>query len=127
MGVAARSALAERGLVEPPAPGAPASSPGATPGVIAEALESAGFTEHRVEPLDFAIEYPCDFERLVDDAAASLLALTLGRRWSATAPRSVAAQPVAEGAERATRQLAARTATLAVAGATRGVAGSPSA
>jgi SAM-dependent methyltransferase len=50
--------LAEHGLVEPPVAGGPGPFAWAEPGVIAEHLENAGFTEHQVEPLDFAIEYP---------------------------------------------------------------------
>ena len=49
--------LAERGLVEPAAPGSPGPFRWSDEAVIAEHLEAAGFTEHRVEPLDFAIEY----------------------------------------------------------------------
>jgi SAM-dependent methyltransferase len=50
--------LAERGLIDPPVAGGPGPFAWAEPGVIEEHLENAGFTEHRVEPLDFAIEYP---------------------------------------------------------------------
>jgi len=50
-------AMVERGLMEPPDPDAPGQFAWAPEGLIAERLEAAGFTEHHVEPLDFAIEF----------------------------------------------------------------------
>jgi SAM-dependent methyltransferase len=50
-------AMVERGLMEPPDPDAPGQFAWAPDGLIAERLEAAGFTEHHVEPLDFAIEF----------------------------------------------------------------------
>jgi SAM-dependent methyltransferase len=49
--------LVERGVTDPPVPGAPGPFALGEPGVIAGHLEAAGFTEHHVEELDFAIEY----------------------------------------------------------------------
>jgi hypothetical protein len=46
----------QHGLMEPPDPDAPGQFVWAREGVIAEHLEAAGFTEHGVEPLDFAYE-----------------------------------------------------------------------
>jgi SAM-dependent methyltransferase len=55
--------LVDRGLAEPPQPGLPGQFAWARDGVIAEHLEAAGFTEHHVEPLDFAIDFrsPADW------------------------------------------------------------------
>ena len=50
-------AMVERGLMEPPETDAPGQFAWAPEGLIAERLEAAGFTEHHVEPLDFAIEF----------------------------------------------------------------------
>jgi SAM-dependent methyltransferase len=50
--------LAARGLLDPPDPSLPGQFTWAREGIIAEHLGAAGFGEHRVEPLDFAIEYP---------------------------------------------------------------------
>ena len=49
-------AMVQHGLMEPPDPAAPGQFVWAREGVIAEHLEATGFTEHRVEPLDFAYE-----------------------------------------------------------------------
>jgi SAM-dependent methyltransferase len=46
-----------RDLAETPAPDLPGPFAWAEEGVIAEQLEAAGFTEHHVEPLDFAYPY----------------------------------------------------------------------
>jgi SAM-dependent methyltransferase len=55
-------AMVERGLAEPPVPGAPGQFAWGEEGRIAEHLDAAGFTEHHVEPLDFSYAY-----RSVDD------------------------------------------------------------
>jgi SAM-dependent methyltransferase len=47
--------LAERGVVSPPDPDAPGGFSAARPGLLAEQLVAAGFTEHHTERLDFAI------------------------------------------------------------------------
>ena len=49
--------LVSRGLLEPPDPDAPGQFAWARPGLIAEHLDAAGFTEHHVEPLDFPMRY----------------------------------------------------------------------
>jgi SAM-dependent methyltransferase len=51
-----RAILAHR-LAEMPAPGLPGPFAWAEEGVIATRLEAAGFTEHHVEPLDYAHPY----------------------------------------------------------------------
>jgi SAM-dependent methyltransferase len=51
-------ALAAHGLMELPDPEAPGQFAWARAERIVEHLEAAGFTEHRIEPLEFAIEYP---------------------------------------------------------------------
>jgi len=60
--VPARELIAH-GLLEPPDPSAPGQYAWGPEGVIAEHLEAAGFTEHHVEPLDFAMVYrsPADW------------------------------------------------------------------
>jgi SAM-dependent methyltransferase len=50
-------ALVERGLVEPPDGSLPGQFAWGREGVIADQLEAAGFSEHHVEALDFAIPY----------------------------------------------------------------------
>ena len=50
-------AMIAHGLAEPPDEGAPGPFAWAREGAIAEHLEAAGFTEHHVEPLDFAYHY----------------------------------------------------------------------
>ena len=50
-------AMIDRGLAEPPAPGAPGQFAWAREGAIAETLEAAGFSEHHVETLSFPIAY----------------------------------------------------------------------
>jgi SAM-dependent methyltransferase len=50
-------ALVEREVLEPPDPASPGQFAWGREGVIAEHLEAAGFTEHHVEALDFAIPY----------------------------------------------------------------------
>ncbi len=49
--------LGERGLGGPPEPGTPHQFTWAEEGAIAEHLDAAGFTEHHVEALDFAMDY----------------------------------------------------------------------
>jgi SAM-dependent methyltransferase len=49
--------LVSRGLLEPPDPDAPGQFAWARPGLIAEQLDAAGFTEHHVEALDFPMQY----------------------------------------------------------------------
>src|SRR5687768_3828343 len=49
--------LQERGLIEPPPPGAPGQFTWAAEGVVAEQLEDAGFVEHHVEALAFTIDF----------------------------------------------------------------------
>ena len=55
--------LIARGLLEPPDPSQPGQFAWAPEGRIAELLDAAGFTEHRVEPLDFSMDYrsPADW------------------------------------------------------------------
>jgi SAM-dependent methyltransferase len=50
-------AMVERGLAEPPDPSAPGQFAWADERRIAETLDAAGFGEHHVEALDFAIGY----------------------------------------------------------------------
>ena len=50
--------LLRRGPMEEPDPTGPGQFAWAEPGVIAEQLEDAGFVEHRVEALDFTLDYP---------------------------------------------------------------------
>lgn len=59
--------LTARGLLDPPDPDAPGQYAWAKPGVIGEHLDAAGFTEHHVEALDFAMSYrsPADWWRVV--------------------------------------------------------------
>jgi SAM-dependent methyltransferase len=49
--------LVARGLIEPPEPGAPGQFAWAGEAIIVERLEAAGFTEHRLEVLDFPMVY----------------------------------------------------------------------
>jgi ubiquinone/menaquinone biosynthesis C-methylase UbiE len=49
--------LVERGLAEQAPPGQPGQYAWSEGGVVAEHLQSAGFSEHHVEPLDFAYTY----------------------------------------------------------------------
>ena len=49
--------LVARGLMERPDPAAPGQFTWAQEEKIADQLEAAGFTEHHIEPLDFAIPY----------------------------------------------------------------------
>jgi SAM-dependent methyltransferase len=55
--------LIKRGLLEPPDPDAPGQFAWARPGLIAELLDGAGFTEHHVEALDFPMDFrsPADW------------------------------------------------------------------
>jgi len=50
--------IAERGLVQRPAPGTPGPMAWAEPGRIAAELEDAGFTEVRVDEVEFRFAYP---------------------------------------------------------------------
>ncbi len=63
------------GLRNRPTRPSPASSRGREEGLIAQHLDAAGFTEHRVEPLDFPIAY-----RSAADWWAAALALSSGFR-----------------------------------------------
>ncbi len=49
--------LVSRGLLEPPDPDGPGQFAWARPGLIAEYLDAAGFTEHHVEALGFPMVY----------------------------------------------------------------------
>ena len=49
--------LQARGLIEPPAPDAPGQFTWAPEGVVAAQLEDAGFVEHHVEALGFAMDF----------------------------------------------------------------------
>ncbi len=49
--------LVDRGHVEPPDPDAPGQFGWARPGIIADRLEGAGFGEHEVDTVDFAMTY----------------------------------------------------------------------
>ena len=49
--------MVEHGVVEPADPDAPNQFTWGRPGVVAEQIEAAGFGEHQVELLDFAIGY----------------------------------------------------------------------
>ncbi len=55
--------LVAHGLLEPLDPSQPGPYTWSAEGVIAEQLDAAGFTEHHVEPLDFAMAYrsPADW------------------------------------------------------------------
>jgi SAM-dependent methyltransferase len=66
--------LTARGLVEPPDPNVPGQYAWAEPGLIAEQLDAAGFTEHHVEALDFPIDYrsPSDWWRVVTSCSNRL-------------------------------------------------------
>jgi len=57
--------LVDRGITEPPDPDAPGQFAWARDGVIAEQLDAAGFGEHRVEPVDFAMRFD-SFEAWID-------------------------------------------------------------
>jgi SAM-dependent methyltransferase len=50
--------LVRRGLMEVPDPSGPGQFAWARAAVIAEHFDAAGFTGHRIEPLDFAFAYP---------------------------------------------------------------------
>jgi SAM-dependent methyltransferase len=54
---AASAELVARGLLDPPAPGVPGPFTWAKEGVIAELLEAAGFIEHEVDTVEFAMRY----------------------------------------------------------------------
>jgi SAM-dependent methyltransferase len=49
--------IVERGLAEPPATDTPGQFAWGDQTLIAEHLEAAGFAEHRIEPLEFTIDY----------------------------------------------------------------------
>ena len=49
--------LQDRGILEKDAAPAPASSPGPTPSVIRDTMETAGFIEPEIEAVDFDIHY----------------------------------------------------------------------
>jgi SAM-dependent methyltransferase len=49
--------LRERGLLDPPDPGAPGQFAWGAPGEVREHMEAAGFVEPRVERLEFAMRY----------------------------------------------------------------------
>jgi SAM-dependent methyltransferase len=68
------------GLLEPPEPGAPGPFAWAEPGVIADLLDVAGFTEHHVEALDFAYVYrsPADWWRMLT-ACSNMMASAVAR------------------------------------------------
>jgi SAM-dependent methyltransferase len=73
--------LFERGIAEEGDPDAPNQFTWAREGLVAEQLEAAGFTEHHVETLDFAITYPS-----VEDWWAAQSALSA--RFSAALSRA---------------------------------------
>jgi SAM-dependent methyltransferase len=90
--------LLERGLIEPPEPGAGGQFAWAEEGVIAEHLENAGFVEYEIEAVDFPIRYPSveawwatsrsmgirAGRARVDDPAELLAALAdAARQWTA--------------------------------------------
>jgi SAM-dependent methyltransferase len=54
---AASAELVERGLLEPPDPDVPGPFAWAKEGVIAETLETAGFTDPEVDTVEFAMRY----------------------------------------------------------------------
>ena len=74
--VIGRARWSSAASMEPPDPDAPGQFAWAPEGLIAERLEAAGFTEHHVEPLDFAIEF-ASFE---DWWAMNLDAVEVARR-----------------------------------------------
>jgi SAM-dependent methyltransferase len=63
--------LAQRGLVEPPEPGAPGQFTWGEEGVIAENLHAAGFVDFEVDAVDFAYTFPA-----FEDWWQSVLALS---------------------------------------------------
>ena len=67
--------MVAQGVWEPPDPAVPGQFTWGEEGLIAQHLDAAGFTEHRVEPLDFPISY-----RSAADWWAAALALSSGFR-----------------------------------------------
>ena len=67
--------MVARGVWEPPDPAVPGQFTWGEEGLIAQHLDAAGFTEHRVEPLDMPLSY-----RSAADWWAAALALSSGFR-----------------------------------------------
>ena len=77
--------LVERGHLERPDPDAPGQFAWARPGTIEEHLDAAGFGEHEVDTVDFALVLPVR-RRLDRHAARPLVALPRGARRASTPP-----------------------------------------
>jgi SAM-dependent methyltransferase len=87
-------ALVKRGLIERPDPDAPGQFAWRDVEVIQDLLDGAGFTEHRVEPLEFTFEFPSfdEYWATVADLSSSLgAALASGDAATVAEARAAAA------------------------------------
>jgi SAM-dependent methyltransferase len=97
------------GVSEPPDPGAPGQFTWGKEGLIAQHLDAAGFTEHHVEPLEFAIPY-----RSAADWWAAQMALSSGFRAAVAQASDDDLAAVGDALDRHAERFAAPDGTLRI-------------